>query len=328
MNRFMKNILTALMCFCVVLVLNFLLPRLLPGNPVAYLTGVDEENLTSVQYEYYEEKLHLNEPLYVQFAYYIQSILNGTLGYSYKKEAVVSQLISERLGNTLQITLPAVILSTLAGLLLGLHNGYRRGSVSDRVVTTMLLVLNAVPAFLLALVLIIFCCFQNRWFPYSGLNSPFIARGGIAYFADRVYHLILPVLTLTLAAAPSRYLLMRNTAAAASQEKYILYAKARGLPDWKIQTGYVLKNIAQPFITLVGMSVSTCVGGSLVIENIFSINGMGTLLTDAVYTLDYPLLQGILFVITLIMVISILVSDVVCILIDPRVRFHSQKEGL
>ena len=101
----------------------------------------------------------------------------------------------------------------------------------------------------------------------------------------------------------------------------MIYARARELPPGIIERGYILRNIAQPFVTMAGMSVSTCVGGSLVIENVFSINGMGTLLSDAVYTLDYPLMQGILFVTTLIMVISIVAADIICVLIDPRVRW-------
>ena len=149
---------------------------------------------------------------------------------------------------------------------------------------------------------------------------PVFPPGTAAYLWDRIRHLILPVLTLTIAAAPSRYLLMRNTVRQVTEEKYVLYAKERGLSDHKIKFGYILKNIAQPFITMVGMSVSTCIGGSLVVENIFSIGGMGRLLSDAVYTLDYPLMQGILFVTTAIMTVSIVVTDVICILIDPRVR--------
>ena len=166
----------------------------------------------------------------------------------------------------------------------------------------------------------ILLCFKNRWFPYTGLNTPDITAGTAAYLADRIHHLILPVLTLTIAATPSRFLLMRNTVSQAVEEKYVLYAKERGLPDRTIKFSYILKNIAQPFIAMVGMSVSLCVGGSVVIENIFSINGMGGLLTEAVYTLDYPLMQGILFVTTLIMALSIITTDIVCILIDPKVR--------
>ena len=214
-----------------------------------------------------------------------------------------------------------MLLSTVIGLLWGLRCGYKKGSSFEKISTTFQIIVNTMPTFLIALVLMILFCFRQRWFPYTGLNSAGVAPGTAAYLLDRMRHLILPVLTLTIAAAPSRYLLMRNTVSQVTEEKYVLYAKERGLSDHKIKFGYILKNIAQPFITMVGMSVSTCIGGSLVVENIFSIGGMGSLLSDAVYTLDYPLMQGILFVTTSIMTISIVVSDVICILIDPKVRF-------
>ena len=113
----------------------------------------------------------------------------------------------------------------------------------------------------------------------------------------------------------------RNTAAAAANEKYVLYARQRGLSPAKIRYCYILPNIAQPFITMAGMSVSLCVGGSLVVENIFSVPGMGALLSDAVYSLDYPLMQGILFVSTLMMVLAVIAADILCILIDPKRRY-------
>ena len=320
MKKYGKNLILALVCFLIVVALNFFLPRLLPGNPIAYLTGFSEEDMTPAQVTYYRQALHLDKPVSVQFGYYLRSLLDGTLGYSYKKEAAVSALIDQRLGYTLQITLPAVFLSTLLGLLWGLHCGYRKGSTFEKLSTTVQIIVNTMPTFLIALVLMILFCFRRRWFPYSGLNSAGAVPGAIGYLLDRIHHLILPVLTLTIAAAPSRYLLMRNTVSQVTEEKYVLYAKERGLSDRKIKFGYILKNIAQPFITMVGMSVSTCIGGSLVVENIFSIGGMGGLLSDAVYTLDYPLMQGILFVTTAIMTISIVATDLVCILIDPKVR--------
>lgn len=320
MKKYVRNIAIALVCFLAVIVLNFLLPRLLPGNPIAYLTGMAEEDLTPAKVEYYREALHLDENIFVQFGYYLQSLVDGTLGYSFKKEAVVSRLILERLGYTLQITLPAVVLSTVIGLVWGLHCGYKKEGKTDRISTASLIVLNTVPTYLIGLVLIILCCFENKWLPYTGLNTPGITSGSFTYFLDRVGHLFLPVLTLTAATVPSRFLLMRNTASKIAEEKYVLYAKARGLSPTKIKFGYMLKNIAQPFLSMVGMSVSICVGGSLVVENIFSIPGMGSLLNQAVSTLDYPLMQGILFVTTGIMVISIVVTDTVCILIDPKVR--------
>ena len=320
MKKYGKNLILALVCFLIVVALNFFLPRLLPGNPIAYLTGFSEEDMTPAQVTYYRQALHLDKPVSVQFGYYLRSLLDGTLGYSYKKEAAVSALIGQRLGYTLQITLPAVFLSTLLGLLWGLHCGYRKGSTFEKLSTTVQIIVNTMPTFLIALVLMILFCFRQRWFPYTGLNSAGAVPGTIGYLRDRVHHLILPVLTLTIASAPSRYLLMRNTVSQVTEEKYVLYAKERGLSDRKIKFRYILKNIAQPFITMAGMSVSTCIGGSLVVENIFSIGGMGELLSDAVYTLDYPLMQGILFVTTAIMTISIVATDLICILIDPKVR--------
>ena len=320
MRKYRKNIILALVCFLIIVVLNFFLPRLLPGNPVAYLTGFSEEDMTPVQIDYYRHALHLDESLPRQFLFYLQSLLDGSLGYSYKKESTVSSLIAARLGTTLQITVPAVLISTGIGLAGGLYCGYHKGKKRDRISTAFQILLNTIPTFLIGLVLMILLCFEHRIFPYAGLNSHGVPAGTWAYTADRLKHLVLPVLTLVLATAPSRYLLVRNTVSRASDDKYVLYAKERGLSDRKIRFSYVFKNVAQPFITMVGMSVSTCIGGSVVIENIFSIDGMGGLLSEAVYTLDYPLMQGILFVTTGIMVLSIVAADVVCLLIDPRVR--------
>lgn len=320
MKTYKKSLILALVCFVIVTVLNFFLPRLLPGNPIAYLTGFSEEDMTPAQIAYYRQALHLEEPVFIQFGYYLRSLFDGTLGYSYKKEAAVFALILERLGYTLQITLPAVILSTTIGLFWGLHCGYKKGSLCNKASTTLQIVVNTMPAFLIAMVLMILLCFRQNWFPYTGLNSAQVLPGTAAYLLDRIHHLILPVLTLTIASTPSRYLLMRNTVSQITDEKYVLYAKERGLSDMKIKFGYILKNIAQPFVTMVGMSVSTCIGGSLVVENVFSIGGMGQLLSEAVYTLDYPLMQGILFVTTAIMTISIVLTDLICILIDPKVR--------
>ena len=154
MKQYSKNILVALVCFLIVIVLNFLLPRLLPGNPIAYLTGFSEEDMTVAQQEFYENALHLKESGFVQFGFYLRSLLDGTLGYSYKKNAVVSALILERLGITLQITLPSVLLSTVLGLVWGLHNGYQKDSLSDRLSTSAMIVVNTIPTFLIGLVLI------------------------------------------------------------------------------------------------------------------------------------------------------------------------------
>ena len=299
---------------------------MLPGDPVAYLSGFAEEDMTPAKYEYYRHALHLDEGLGRQFLYYLESIADGTLGYSFKKEAVVSVLIRERIGATLQIALPAVVISSALGLVLGLYFGLKKDSAGDKAAGVLSIVVNAMPSFLIALLLVAFLGFKLELFPYSGLSRVGMTPQSAGFLADRLHHLVLPVLTLVIATLPSRFLMVRNNAAKQAGEKYVLYARQRGLSERRIRYCYVLRNISQPFITMTGMSVSLCVGGSLIVENIFSIRGMGKLLTDAVYTLDYPLMQGILFVSTAIMVLAVIVTDILCLLADPRQRQEAARE--
>ena len=303
MRREWRSILTAVICFLLVIVLNFLLPRLLPGNPLAYLTGISEEGLTTVQEEYYVHALHLDESLFSQFIHYIESIFNGTLGYSFKKEATVSSLISGRIWPTLKISIPAIVISSLLGLVLGLASGFSTRRRTDSWLTPLMIVLNA-------LTLVLVFGFKLRILPYAGLST--------------FVHLILPVSTLVIGMTPSRYLLVRNMVAAQSKERYVLYARQRGLTDRRIRYSYILGNISGPFIMTIGLGLGLAVSGSVVIENIFSINGMGKLLTEAVYTLDYPLIQGILFMATAIMAIAIILSDLVALALDPKRRLVNE----
>lgn len=320
MTKYRKDIVTALFAFCFVIILNFILPRILPGDPIAYLTGFAEEDMTVKQYEYYEDALHLKAPLPEQFLHYLKSLGDGSLGYSYKKEATVRSLIFNRLGHTLQITLTSVCITSIIALVLGLSSGLSKGGSFDRAVTTSSVILNTVPTFMIGIVLLLFFAFHKKWFPYANLSSTGVRKGTVTFFLDRIWHLFLPVLTLVLAQLPSRFLLVRNLAANISEEKYVLYAKTRGLSRRTIKYHYIFPNIAAPFINLVGMSVGSALGGALVIENLFSINGMGTLLTDAVYSLDYPLIQGILFVTTAFMTLSIILSDGLCLVVNPKLR--------
>lgn len=320
MKKYVKHIVVALICFLLILVLNFVLPRALSGDPIAYLTGFEEEEMSAEKYEYYYHALHLDESIWVQFGYYLLSIFDGTLGYSYQQQATVSALILEKLGYSLQITIPATLISIIIGLFWGLNSGYKKEGLKDKISTSAIVMLNALPGFAIALILAITLGVQLKWFPYVGLSSSGIQVGTWQYLVDRMYHLILPITAVVLASLPSKYLLVRNTVAKFVDDKSVSYAKQRGLGNGKIKRDYVLKNVAQPFVTMVGSSIGSCVGGAIVVESIFSIKGIGGLLNQAVYSLDYPLMQGILLITTLSIVVCVTLSDIVCILIDPRVK--------
>ena len=313
-----KKIVTSVICLAVILVFNFALPRLMPGDTVLMLVGMDEGVVSTDEYAFYAEKTGANKPLLQQFGEYLLGVFRGDLGYSYHHKAEVSQLILRRLPATLQLALPAVILSSLIALALGCLMGMKKGRPEENAVTGMQIALDAVPSFLLALLLLALFAFRLGWLPMGALNSLRVPEGGA--LRDRIWHLILPVGTLVLGSVPPKYLMLCSTVARQREEKYVLYARSRGMGEAKIAFTQILPNICQPFLTMVGMNMGFLLSGSLVIENIFSIKGMGSLMMQAVTARDYPVLQGCLFVSALMVVLFHLLTDLLCLLLDPKAR--------
>ena len=316
-----KRLLTSLICLVVIILFNFALPRMMPGDTVLMLVGMDEGSVGEEQYEYYAEKIGADRPVLEQFWDYLKGIFTGDLGYSYHHNAPITRLIGERLPNTLQIALPAVILSTLLAMALGCFMGMKKGSPLENSVTMANIIVDAIPGFLLGLLLLILFAFKLRWLPLGSMNSIRVPEGFLPGLWDRIKHLILPVMTIVLGATPAKYLMVCNTVARQRSEKYVLYAKARGLSDTRIVFRHIFPNIFQPFLTMVGMNIGFIVSGSLVIETIFSIKGMGSLMAQAITARDYPVLQGCLFVSALVIVAANLITDLLCVMIDPKVRW-------
>ncbi len=316
-----KKLIISVVCLLFITVFNFALPRLMPGDTALMLTGIDSELAGNEQYEYYYEKIGADKPLAVQFGDYIAGILRGDLGYSFHENENVSTLIVKRLPATLQIALPAIIISSLLAAVLGCMMGVRRKSPLRAVTTGAAIVCNALPSFLVALLLILLFSIDLGILPSNALNSVgYEAKGAMGRLADRTVHLILPVLTLVLANFPAKYLMVLNTVTKQLDEKYVIYAKSRGMSDLRIAFGHIFPNICQPFLTMVGMNFGFILSGSLVIENIFSIKGMGSLISQAIAARDYPVLQGVLFVCALSAIVFTLLTDIVTTAIDPKVR--------
>lgn len=313
-----KKLLTSLVCLLVITVFNFILPRLMPGDTVLMLVGMEEQAVSEQEYAYYREKTGADRPLGEQLAAYLGGLLRGDLGYSYHHNAPITELIAKRLPATLQISVPAILLSALTALVLGCVMGMKKGRPVEQAVTSLQIIADAIPVFLLGLGLIALFAFRLGWLPMGSLNSIRVPEG--AALPDRVKHLILPVLTLVIGSTPAKYLMVCSTVAAQRQEKYVLYARSRGQSELQIAFGQILPNICQPFLTMVGMNVGFIVSGSLIIETIFSIKGMGSLISDAITARDYPVLQGVLFVSALVTVAASLLTDVLCVALDPKVR--------
>jgi len=322
MKTLIRQFVPAVICLLVIVALNFFLPRLMPGDPVLMLTGLGEDVVVSqAQYDMYHEMLGLADPLHVQFLSYIGSLVKGDLGYSFHSSEPVLDMILDRIPSTLRVAVPAIIISSVLSMLLATFAGSKKGTPGDSALTGLTIVINSIPGFLLAMTLVYVFSFRLGWTPFGGLISVNAPRGGMPEMMDRARHLILPVTSLSLVIFPVKYLILRNQVAAALSEKYVLYAKARGISSARIRYVHVFRNVCQPFITMIGLSVGFVLSGSLIIENIFSIRGMGQLMTRALYARDFPTLQGCLFVTALAVIVADILTRFVCLLIDPKVRY-------
>lgn len=317
-----KKLIISFCCLLLIIVFNFALPRLMPGDTVLMLVGMDEQQVTTAQYEYYAEKTGATKPLFQQFSEYLLGILTGDLGYSYHHSKPVIQLIGARLPNTLQIAIPSVLISSVLAAVFGCFMGMRKGTMAERTMSSIQIIANAIPNFLLALLLLALFAFRLGWLPLGAMNSIRVPTGTLPALMDRVWHLILPITVLVIGSTPPKYLMVLNTVARQRNEKYVLYAKSRGLSPCQIAFGQIFPNILQPFLAMVGMNVGFIVSGSLVIENIFAIKGMGNLLSQAITARDYPVLQGCLFISALVIVIANLLTDMLCLVTDPKVRWN------
>ncbi len=315
-----KKLVISFIALFVVIVINFLIPIAMEGDPVLMLLGIEEAEINLETYQYYYQEMNLHKPLPVRFFHYFFDTITGDFGYSFHFDQEISSLISSRIPNTLQIAIPAILLSSILSIVLGIPMGMRKGKTLDRTTSLSMIVVDAIPAFLLGLMLILLFASKLQWFPYGSLNSTIPPTGFFPLLLDRLHHLFLPILTLTLASLPSKYLIVRNMTANLRCEKYIIYARARGLSTSRIYYSHILKNIAQPFVTVVGLHVGIILSGTLVIETIFSIKGMGSLISDAISFRDFRVLQSCLYVSALTVVIANLITDIVCKLLNPKVR--------
>ena len=322
-KRIFKNLIFSVIALVAIIAVNFLLPRLMPGDPLANLIGADVEAISQEEYETLKHESGLDKPTSEQFADYIKGIFTGEWGYSYHRGEDVGKLISQKMPATLQIAFPAWIISALLALWLGVNAGYRKSKPLDYAMSGGMVIIDAVPSFLMAIMLLVLFAFKWRILPSGALGSV-DAQSGAAGFADRLWHLVLPVATLVIVSTPKKYVLMRNLAASATDEQYVVYAKSKGMSEARIKFAHVFPNVSGAFLSMLGTSFGHIVAGSIVIETVFSIDGIGLLVSKGISDLDYPVLQSTLLTIALCVLASNFLSDVVCALVDPRQRRAAQ----
>jgi peptide/nickel transport system permease protein len=309
------------------LTLNFLIPRLMPGDPVLLLMArlqgrVDPHAIQALRVMF---GVNTHQSLLQQYATYVGNLLHGNFGVSITYfPTPVATVIAQSLPWTLVLVGVSSVLSFAAGTLLGVLAAWRRGSRLDTALAPALTFFSAVPYFWLALIVVYVLGFVLKLFPLTGaydlsvdpgLNGPFIVSA--------LYHAILPALTIVVSSIAGWMLGMRNAMLSTLAEDYVLMAQAKGLNERRIMLAYAARNAILPNITGFALSLGFVVGGALLTEIIFSYPGVGFALLQAVQSEDFPLMQGIFLVITFAVLGANFLADVFYVVLDPRVRQES-----
>jgi peptide/nickel transport system permease protein len=304
------------------LVVNFFLFRVLPGDPARTL-GRGRFS-TPEQLAAFRKSYGLDQPLMQQFVTFLNNTVHGDLGISLRYRVPVSQLIVERLWPTLLLVGTSTILATIIGVYVGMLGGWNRGGLFDRLSTGATLTLYAMPEWWLGLLLIAALAVGvgpvPGLFPTGGLHSVDVNPSSLAGWLDTAWHLTLPVITLTLAYLADYSLIMRSSLLDELGEDYLVTARAKGLRDVVVRRRHAVRNALLPTTTVTALNIGFVVSGAITIETVFSIPGLGLLTTEALSIPDYWVLQGAFLVASAGVILANLVANMLYGILDPRVR--------
>ena len=291
----------------------FALLHLTPGDPIDTMMA---ESADSEARAHLRRELGLDRPIYVQYAHWMARVLRGDLGRSIRNGEPVIENVGRRLRPSLQLALLAMTVSVLIAFPVGIVSAVRQNTAADRVGTTFALFGICMPNFLLALLLIFVFGVTLRWLPISGYVDP-LEEGW-----DGLRSLVLPACTLGLALAAVITRTLRSSLLEALGEDYVRTARAKGVSEWGVIGGHVLKNAMIPVVTVLGLQLGTLIGGAVITEYVFALPGVGRLVVDAVFARDYPLVQGVILLIAVGFIACNLVVDLLYGWLDPRIRIR------
>jgi len=307
-----------------VLTITFFLLHLAPGDPMA---RYDDPEMDPETVEMMRRQFGLDRSVPEQYARWIGNFVRGDFGRSLRYNRPVSELLSRDIPNTLRLTFVALTIYIVLGVALGITSAVRRDSIFDRTGTITALVIYSVPSFWLALMLIMLFSLKLGWFPSSHMQSIDAASlGPFALFLDRAAHMVLPAFVLGVASAAGMARYMRGSMLDELRSDYVRTARAKGLPEGTVLMKHAFRNAAIPIVTIVGMSLPFLLGGSVIVERIFSWPGMGSRMVEAIFTRDYPVVLAINFIVSVMVILGNLLADLGYALLDPRIAYGG-KDG-
>ena len=322
---FRKKIFWFVITFVAAVILNFILPRLMPGDPVNAIVGKNISPGTTPEKAaeltaYYKHQFGLDKSIFGQFWDFVKNMFNGTFGVSYSQyPRTVSDIIGSGIWWTVALQLPAILVGWLLGNLLGAMAAYKR-SVYDKVLMPVTLLFSAIPAFGAAVILLVLFAVTLGWAPVNGAFDPgMIPSFSWKFISSVISHYQLPFWSIVLISIGGQAVGMRSMSIYELNADYVKYARFLGIKDKKI-VRYVFRNAMLPQVTGLAMSIGSMVGGALVAETIFSYPGLGMSMYAAINSSDYPVISACTLIITVMVLIASFLLDIIYAFIDPRVK--------
>ena len=317
-----RRLTTAGVTIVLIVFLNFVLFRMMPGSPerilLGRIPGVTQEVLEATK-----ARWGLDKPLFPdQFVAYVAATTQGDLGFSYTARGrSVTDVLGQRIGPTLLLFGLGEVIAIILGLALGAYSGWRRGGLVDYVGNGVSLILYSTPYFVLGMALLLVFATALGWFPTFGMSEAGKQyTGPLDELLDVGRHLVLPLATVALGLVGQYAILMRSSVVETMSEDYITTARAKGMSDGRVLRRHALPNALLPTVTLIAINLGYVVAGAITVEVVFNWPGLGTLTVDALQARDYPVLQGVFLLLSVSVVVANLVADLLYGLLDPRVR--------
>lgn len=314
-NFIIRRFIQALVVLILITAVVFIAVRLLPGDPVRmYVTANTQAQYTEEQIAYVRHQVGLDKPLFIQYINWIKGIARGDLGKSILRNEPVTKEIFRRLPITAHVGGLAFVFGVMVGVPLGIITAVRRGKLVDTLLTLFAYIGITIPVFWLGLLLMYFFGVYLKWLPVMGYTSPF------DNFWLSTRQLVMPVICLSFFPIAATARQTRSSLLEVMHQDYIRTAWSKGLRERVIIWRHALKNSLIPIVTMVGMGIPMIIGGSVLVETVFNLPGIGVLMTNSVFNEDYPYVQGIVLIISAAVLISNFLVELTYGWLDPRIR--------
>jgi peptide/nickel transport system permease protein len=318
-NFVLRRLLHALPLLVCVIVFNFFLIHLAPGDPIQALVGefpAPESYIVEMR-----KAFGLDQPVYIQLLLYIKNVLAGDLGFSFYYRQPVLTVILDRVPATLQLMVPALLFSAAVGIVLGVLSARKPYSLADNIISVFSLFGYCVPAFWLGQMLMAAFAIELGWLPSQGMKTVGADLEGVSLIIDRTAHLVLPFAALAIRHLAVNARMMRSSMLEVAYEDFVTVARAKGLDEKAVIAHHMVPNALMPVVTIIGVDVGFLFTGSVLVESVFGWPGIGRLMYESIVKRDYPVLMGDFLITTVLVVVVNLIVDLIYLWLDPRVKY-------